>query len=169
MMPVWFLVAIALLGLQRVGELLYARRTARILGSRGAVPIRPDGMTGIVAIHVLFFAALIGETLWAPWAGPATIIPGAILFAAGEALRYSSMVVLGSRWSTRVYVLPGADLVRRGPYRWLRHPIYVGVVLELAGFALLDTLWATAIGITALNLLALRRRIRIETDALSNA
>ncbi|MES2154655.1 MAG: isoprenylcysteine carboxylmethyltransferase family protein [bacterium] len=168
-MQAWFGAAIALLGLQRIAELLYARNTARHLIARGAVVVRPDGYALLVVVHVAFFAAVVAEWLWAPWAGGAALIPGAILFLAGEGLRLASMVALGWRWNTRVFVVPGAPLVRRGPYRFLRHPIYVGVVLELAGFALLDSLYATAACITILNIVALRLRIRIEQEALSKA
>lgn len=161
----WLWPAIGLLGAQRVAELLYARRTARGLLARGARPVRPDGYAAIVAVHVLFFAGCLAEGLWAGWRGLGWWTwAGAALFLAGEALRYGSMAALGPRWSTRVFVLDG-PLVRRGPYRFLRHPIYVGVCLELAGFAMAFGLWATMAGATLLNLLALRRRIRIEEGA----
>ncbi len=169
-MDAWYAVAIALLGVQRLAELLYSRHTARILVARGAVAIRPDGMTGIVAVHVLFFVCVIAESTWAPWAGVGGIpvlLAGGVLFAAGQLLRYASMIALRWRWNTRVFVVAGAPLVRTGPYRILRHPIYGGVVLELAGFALLNSLWVTAIGIAVLNLLALRQRIHIEQAAWS--
>lgn len=166
MMPSpWYLAAILALGAQRIGEILYARRTARILHSRGAVAIRPDGMAGIVAVHCLFFVGVVAESAWAPWAGTSWLILGVALFVAGEGLRLWSMTTLRWRWNTRVFVLPGTGLVRTGPYRALRHPIYFGVALELAGFAILNSLWATAACITILNVLALRRRIGIEERA----
>jgi methyltransferase len=160
--------AILFLGGQRVGELLYARRTARGLEKRGARAVRPDGYAAIVAVHVLFFAGCVAEWVWGRWSGlgPWTWA-GAALFLAGEALRYSSMAALGGRWSTRVYALEGQPLVRRGPYRFLRHPIYLGVALELAGLTLAFGLWGTLVAVSVLNLLALRRRIRIEESALA--
>lgn len=160
-----YLVLVGLLAAQRLAELGYARRTARVLQSRGAVAIRPDGMRGIVAVHVLFFVGILAESRWAPWSGTTTLAAGILLFAAGELLRTWSMVTLGERWSTRVFVVPGVALVAGGPYRFLRHPIYVGVTLELAGFALISSLWLTALTVTGLNLLALRRRMAIEETA----
>ena len=89
-------------------------------------------------------------------------------FVLAQALRYWAIASLGRRWNTRVLVLPGAALVRTGPYRWLRHPNYVAVVIELAAVPLLfDAVWTAAI-VGALNLaLLLGVRIPCENRALS--
>jgi methyltransferase len=159
--------AVGLLGAQRVGELLYARRTAARLVAHGAQLMRADGYGFIVAVHALFFAACLAEGLLAPWAGLGWWSwLGLALFLAGQALRYSSMAALGWRWSTRVYVLPEAPLVAAGPYRFLRHPIYAGVTLELAGFPMLLGLWGALAGIALLHPFAVLRRIRLEERAL---
>ena len=161
------LIAIGLLGLQRVGELLYARRTGKRLVSNGARLVSQDGYGFIVAVHAVFFAACITEVAWSPWAGAGWWSwLGFALFATGQALRYSSMAALGPRWNTRVYVLPQAPLVATGPYRFLRHPIYVGVALELAGFPLMFGLWGTLLAIALLHPFAVLRRIRLEERAL---
>jgi len=99
---------------------------------------------------------------WWTWAGAA-------LFAAGQALRAWSMVHLGPRWSTRVVVLPQRPLVASGPYRFLRHPIYVGVFLELLGLPLAFGLPYAAAGVAAIHLVALRHRLRLEERALGLA
>lgn len=159
--------ALVILGIQRVGEILYARRTAARLRARGALLVRGDGFGALVAVHALLFAACAIEGALAPWAGLGWWSwPGLALFLAGQALRYGSMAALGGRWNTRVYVLPGAPLVASGPYRWLRHPIYLGVALELAGFPLLFGLWGTLLALSVLHPLALARRIRLEERAL---
>lgn len=165
--PTWFLVLVGLLLVQRVAELFYARHTARKLLAAGAKAIRPDGMRGIVAVHVLFFVGILVESSFAPWASPAALPIGIALLAAGQFMRYWSMVTLRWRWNTRVYIVPGMEPVRSGPYRWLDHPIYVGVTLELAGFALLDSLYVTTLTVNVLNVLALRRRVAIEEAALA--
>lgn len=158
--------ALAVVGAQRVAELLYARHTAKGLAAQGARPVRPDGMLGIVLVHVLFFAACLAEG-WARGVGLGWWTPvGVGFFVAGAALRYWSMLALGGRWSTRVWVLPQAPLVAGGPYQYLRHPIYLGVTLELLGFAAAFGLWATAVAVPLLNLLAVRHRIAIEERAL---
>jgi methyltransferase len=158
-------VALGALAVQRVLELAYARRTGRQLEEKGARAVRPDGYAAIVAVHVLFFAgcllesAIMARDPFGPW----TIV-GASLFVAGQGLRYWSMHALGPRWSTRVYVTD-EPLVTGGPYRFLRHPIYMGVTLEIVGFALAFGLWVTMAVAFALNVAAVLNRIRIEDRA----
>jgi len=86
--------------------------------------------------------------------------------AATMALRYWVIATLGERWTTRVLVLPGAPLVASGPYRFLRHPNYLAVVLEVVALPLVHTAWITAVVCGAANLLVLALRIRVEDAAL---
>lgn len=158
--------AYAAVGVQRVAELLYARRTGRRLAGAGARLVRDDGMGLLVGVHALWFAASLAEAWWAGEALGWWTAAGLGLFAAGSALRYGAMAALGWRWSTRVWVLPHAPLVTGGPYRFLRHPIYLGVALELAGLPLALGLWRTAAGLSVVHLAAVRRRIRKEERAL---
>jgi methyltransferase len=85
---------------------------------------------------------------------------------AAQALRYAAMHALGERWNVRIIVLPDEPLVRSGPYRWLRHPNYVAVVVELIAAPLIFGAWRTAVVVSLLNAIALRTRIRVENDAL---
>jgi methyltransferase len=94
-------------------------------------------------------------------------LPMLALFAAGMGLRLWTIRTLGGRWSTRVVVLPGEPLVTTGPFRWLRHPNYLGVVLELAALPLVHGAWITAVAFSVLNGMLLRARIRVEDAALS--
>jgi methyltransferase len=163
----WWLVAA--LGLQRLAEMATAARNTRRLQAAGARLVRDDGYGLLVATHSLFFAAAILEALVAPWAGvgPWTSA-GLALLIAGEGLRGWSMLELGGRWTTRVVILPRAPLVAKGPYRWLRHPIYVGVTLMIVGFPLAFGLWGTLALAGSLNAAALLRRIRREDRALAS-
>lgn len=161
-----FWLALGFVALERVGEMAWARRNAKRLLAQGARFVREDGMGLIVATHVLFFVLAILEWCVAPWAGFGwwTAL-GAVLFVAGDGLRFWAIGSLGERWNTRVYVLD-APLVASGPYRRVRHPNYVGVGLVVAGFPLAFGLFATAGIITLLNLAAVSRRIRLEEEAL---
>jgi methyltransferase len=76
------------------------------------------------------------------------------------------VATLGHRWNTLVIVVPHAPLVRRGPYRWLRHPNYVAVVAEGLALPLVHTAWLTAAAFTLANAVLLRVRIRVENAAL---
>jgi len=88
---------------------------------------------------------------------------------ATQALRWWCISTLGRRWNTRIVVIPGMPLVDRGPYRWLRHPNYVAVVVEGIALPMVHTAWITAVTFTLLNAVLLRVRIRAEEDALSSA
>ena len=83
------------------------------------------------------FLAMVAESWPREASAGALIAAGAVVFAVGKALKYWAIATLGGRWTFRVLVLPGAPLIAGGPYKWLRHPNYVGVAGELAGFALL--------------------------------
>jgi methyltransferase len=83
-----------------------------------------------------------------------------------QVLRYWVILSLGEYWNTRVLVVPGTILVRRGPYRYLRHPNYVVVILEIATFPLIFGAWVTALVFSALNAAVLFVRIRTENRAL---
>lgn len=147
-----------------------AARNTRRLQASGARLVRDDGYGLLVATHSLFFAAAVAEALVSPWAGVGWWTQvGLALLVVGEGLRGWAMLALGGRWTTRVVILPQAPLVAKGPYRWLRHPIYVGVTLMLAGFPLAFGLWGTLALAGTLNGVALLRRIRREDRALASA
>jgi methyltransferase len=122
----------------------------------------------MVALHTaLLFGALAEvwmlERPFLPllgWAALATVI-------ASQSLRWWCIASLGRQWNTRVIVVPGLPLVSRGPYRALRHPNYVAVVLEGAALPLVHSAWVTATVFTVLNAALLARRIQVEERALA--
>ena len=84
-----------------------------------------------------------------------------------QPLRYWAILSLGENWNTRILVVPGAKLVRRGPYRYLRHPNYIVVVVEILSFPLIFGAWITALVFSVLNAILLSARIRDENRALA--
>jgi methyltransferase len=100
-----------------------------------------------------------------PWLGWTMF--AVVLLAQG--LRWWCITVLGHQWNTRVIVVPGLQLVARGPYRFLRHPNYVAVVAEGIALPLVHTAWVTALVFTLLNIPLLAVRIRSEETALKTA
>lgn len=169
-MDALFLAVVGVVAAQRLVELVVSRRNQRRLVERGGRLVEDDGFGLIAAIHVLWFPAMLAEHLWAPWAGAfAGTWPLLGAYVAAEALRLWAIGTLGDRWTTRVVVLPDADLVDGGPYRWLDHPNYVAVSIELALLPLAFALPVTALAATVANAVALRRRVTIETEALEAA
>jgi methyltransferase len=150
----------------RLLELRSAKRNHEQLVARGAVEIGANHYPAFVVLHVLWFVGMIVEVLFLTrpinpfW--PA-LLP---IFIGARLLRFTAMRALADRWSTRIMVLPGAQPVSTGPYRYLRHPIYVAVVAELISLPLIFSAYVTAITIALLNAILLRIRIRAEEKAL---
>jgi methyltransferase len=148
--------------LQRGGELLLARANTRSLLRHGAIEIDRDGYKYVVLLHAAWFAALLATV---PPATPPNW-PLLMLFGVLQVARIWVIASLGRRWTTRLIVLPGAPLVARGPYRWLRHPNYLIVAAELAILPLAFAAVAIAVLFSACNGWLLWRRIRLEDAAL---
>ena len=154
---------------QRLWELWLCRRNRLRLLTRGGREVRPGTYKTMVALHVLFLVSLSWESH--PWHAPAEIRTWACLaaLAAVTALRYWAIASLGEYWNTRIVVVPGTHLVRTGPYRLLRHPNYLVIVLEFLLLPLLMRAPVTLVLFSLANLVALRQRITIEEDALREA
>ena len=157
--------AIAILGfvtLQRLVELQLADRNSRRLLAEGAVEFSRGHYPFIVALHMLWLAAL---WWWAP--GRPIDIPLLLFFALLQLGRIWVIATLGERWTTRIIVKPGAPLVRKGPYRFLNHPNYLIVTLEIAVLPMVFGLWRIALLFSLLNAIILAIRIKEENRALA--
>lgn len=158
-------------GLERLAELVVSARHARWSFERGGVESGRGHFPAMVALHTGLLVACVVEVVVAdrpflPWLG----WPMLLLVLASQGLRWWCIATLGERWNTRVIVVPGLPLVRRGPYRWLAHPNYVAVVLEGVALPLVHTAWVTALAFTVLNAwLLLGFRIPAEERALRAA
>lgn len=152
---------IVLVALQRLGELALARRNTARLMAEGAVEHGAGHYPLVVVLHAAWLLAL---AIRAPGMVDAWWLAAFLVLQAGRVWVLAS---LGRYWTTRVVTLPQAPLVRRGPYRWLRHPNYLVVALEIPTLALaLDLPW-DALGFGAANAALLAWRIRIEDRALA--
>lgn len=159
----WFYL---LLLLQRSGELLYARRNARRLLAKGGCEFFPQSYRTMFALHVGFYLALLLEPH--PWTVPwdKLTLFCLVAYLPVQILRYWSIASLGSRWTTRIILIPGSKVVRLGPYRWLRHPNYLAITLEFLIIPLLMRAPWTLLVFTLANLAVLRQRIALEESAL---
>ncbi len=155
---------VAFITVQRLAELLLARRNTQRLLAEGGVEFGRSHYPWMVALHS---AWLLG--LW--WLGHARSVDPLLLgvFILLQAGRLWVIASLGRRWTTRIIVLPRAPLVASGPYRWLKHPNYLIVVLEMAVVPLALGLPVFAAVFTLLNACILYLRIRTENAALAQA
>ena len=165
------LAVVGALVLLRLVEVAYARRNAAALLARGGRRITPDGFRGIAAVHTGWLVGmLVEEALVGPSVEAGPIRSAALVVAvASEALRLWAIATLGPRWNVHVLVLPGSPPVARGPFRFLRHPNYVAVVLQLVAIPLALGLAWTAALVLPLKLAALVPRLRVEERALREA
>ncbi len=170
MSQTWFTVLIAAVVVERLAELVIARRNAGWALRRGGRELGQGHYPVMVVLHTaLLLGCLLEVWLGDPPFVPALGWPMLALALGSQALRWWCIAVLGRRWNTRVIVIPGRPLVARGPYRWLRHPNYVAVVLEGFALPLVHSAWLTALLFTAANAALLRIRIRTENRALAAA
>jgi methyltransferase len=164
---VLLVLAVALVTVQRLFELVLARRNERRARARGAVERGQRHYLLIVALHTLWLVSTLVEGLLRGPDIPAFWPVPLALFLLVQPLRYWAIFSLGERWNTKILVLPGEKPVRRGPYRYLDHPNYVVVVVEVLTFPLIFEAWITASVFTVLNAAILSVRIREENRALS--
>ena len=166
----WYVTLVLLVAAERLAELAVARRnTAWCLALGGSEHGRGHYPPMVLLHTALLLGCLLEPALADRPFVPALGLPMLVLTAGAQALRWWCIASLGPRWNTRVIVVPGAPLVARGPYRWLRHPNYVAVVVEGAALPLVHSAWMTALGFTVLNGLLLTVRIRCEEAALATA
>lgn len=163
MSTAWIL---AVLFVQRTAELALCRRNRRALIARGGKEYFPETYPAMVALHVGFFLSLAWESY--PWRVPLDARTAVCLagLVAVTALRYASIAALKGSWTTRIVVVPGSKVVREGPYRFLRHPNYLAIVLEFFLFPLLLRAPITLVAFSLANVAVLRKRIRLEEKVL---
>ena len=154
-------VVLGLVTLQRLGELVLARRNTARLIARGGVEHGAAHYPAIVALHTAWLSGL----WWFGWDNPVQAIWVAVYLGL-QLLRALVLLSRGRRWTTRIIVVPGETLVRRGPYRFLPHPNYLVVAGEIAVLPLAFGLPAYALAFSVLNAAVLAVRIRAESRAL---
>ena len=161
MSPLWLV--LGLVATQRLAELIHSRRNTRRLLAEGGHEVGAGHYPLIVGLHAAWLLALL---LLVPSEAPVNW-PLLALFLALQAARLWVLASLGRFWTTRIVILPGAPLVRRGPYRYLRHPNYLVVAAEIAVLPLVFGAWGIALVFSLLNLVLLIQRIRVEDAALA--
>ena len=158
-------VIVGFIVIQRLAELALARRNQRALAARGAIEVGRRHFPAIVALHAAWLVALLATI------DPRTpaSMPLLAVFVLLQCGRLWVLTTLGSRWTTRVLVVPGAPRIRSGPYRYVNHPNYLIVIGEIAVTPMMFGAWTLAVAASVLNLLLLRIRVRVENAALEDA
>lgn len=166
-----FVLVVAATAVERLVELVVSARNARWSFARGGVESGRGHFPAMVALHTGLLVACVVEVVVED--RPCVPVLGwtaLTVVVASQALRWWCITTLGPRWNTRVIVVPGLPLVRRGPYRLLAHPNYVAVAAEGLALPLVHSAWVTAVAFTVLNaVLLLRFRIPAEERALEAA
>jgi methyltransferase len=165
-----FWILLGVIACERVAELVVSARHAKALLGRGGVEYGFSHFPVMIVLHVGLIAGCVLEPLLGGRAFlPALGFPMLALTVLANVLRWWCITTLGERWTARVIVLPGAPLVRSGPYRWFAHPNYVAVIIEGFALPLTGSAWITAIAFTVLNAALLTVRIRFEVPALAGS
>lgn len=162
----WAALILAFVTMQRLGELVLARRNTNRLLDRGAREVGAAHYPLIVTMHAAWLLGLWYLSVYRAPAGQDINLLWLALFSALQVARVWVIASLGGRWTTRIIVLPGAPLVRRGPYRFLSHPNYWVVAGEFLVLPLVFGLTWYGLVFTLLNAVVMWIRIRAESTAL---
>jgi methyltransferase len=155
-----FIIFITFFILQRLSELFIARRNEKWLLEKGAVQYGQSHYPFIITLHTLFIASIITEYILRGGTQISWVFLA--LFLAVLSFKFWALSSLGKYWNTKIYRIPGVYPVKKGPYKFLKHPNYMEVVCEIAIIPLVFNLYYTAIIFTVLNAIMLTVRIKIE-------
>jgi methyltransferase len=165
---IFFLLLVGAVGACRLVELRLSRRHQRAMAAGGAAPLPERVFPAMVALHTGILAAAVIETLLAdrPFI-PALAIPAVALVVLANGLRFWVIATLGLQWNVReVESTPALGVVTHGPYRFVRHPNYVAVFVELAALPLVHGAYLTAVAGALLHAAILHRRVALEESVL---
>lgn len=146
---------------QRMAELLHARRNELLIRARGAYEVGAAHYPWLVLLHMGFLVSLLLES-----SRESLSIPLLVVYLLLQLARVWCIRTLGLFWNTKILILPGGERIATGPYRFLRHPNYVVVSLEIAVLPLIFEAYVTALVFTLLNSAMLAVRISVEERAL---
>jgi methyltransferase len=163
----FFLGFLILLALQRILELRHSKLNETWMRASGGIEHAPGQFKMIKLLHITWFLAMIGEVYYFKRSFIPRLAGLALLLTAiGQSLRYAAIQALGRRWSVRILTLPNTPPVKNGIYKYIRHPNYAGVILEILAVPLLHSAYLTSALWSTANALLLAIRIRREERAL---
>jgi methyltransferase len=156
-----------IIAIQRLCELIIAKRNERWMKSRGAIEFGQEHYRLIVTVHAMFFVVYFLEVT--AWQTKLSVLWPVLLslFIVTQIIRIWALTSLGHYWNTKIIVLPQATIVKKGPYRFLKHPNYLVVTIEFIIIPMLFEAYFTAFLFTILNGIILSIRIPAEEKALN--
>jgi methyltransferase len=158
--------ALASVAVMMLAEARRSRFNERALRREGAFEPPGDVYRAMAIVYPGMFLAMAAEGVLTGPASDVWLIAGFAIFAAAKVLKVWAIATLGPRWSYRVLVVPASPLVATGPYAHLRHPNYVAVFGEIAGFAMMVHAAVTGILSMVVFAILMRKRIAVEERAL---
>jgi methyltransferase len=162
----YFIIFITFFILQRLSELYIARKNEKWLLQQGAIQYGQNHYPFIVALHTLFIVSIIAEYVLRGGTSISWVFLS--IFIIVLLFKYWALSSLGKYWNTKIYRIPGVYPVKKGPYKFLKHPNYMEVVCEIAVIPLVFHLYYTAVIFTVLNAIMLTVRITVENKVWSN-
>ena len=163
-----FTILLILVAIERVIELIISKRNLRWSFAQGGIEFGRSHYKYMVFIHVgLLLGSLIEAWTVHPKLNPALGWSMFFLAIASQALRWWCIRTLGRRWNTLVVIIPGMSAIQNGPYKWLKHPNYVAVVIEGFALPMVGFAWRTALIFSFLNIFVLTARLKSENAALA--
>lgn len=163
-----FTVLLVLVAVERVIELIISKRNLRWSFAQGGIEFGRSHYKYMVVIHVgLLLGSLIEIWTVRPKLNPILSWTMFLLAIGSQALRWWCIQTLGRRWNTLVVIIPGMPAIHDGPYKWLKHPNYVAVVIEGLALPMVGFAWRTALIFTVLNIFVLTARLKSENTALA--
>lgn len=166
-MELIFKVSVVFTIIQRLAELFWAKRNERIVCSKGGKVLPEKNYLFMVLLHTSWLVSIAYYTFANPLHfQEISFAVFFLLFIIGQTLRITAIATLGERWSTRVMVLPEAPVVHKGIFKFIKHPNYLGVILEIVALPAMGSLYAIGIIFSILNFIILFFRIRFEENML---
>lgn len=162
----FFTLFITLVILQRLVELRIANKNEKWMKANGGFEVGQQHYKYIVLVHVMFFISLIVEVSVFGKSVSSLWLLFILFFTLAQALRIWSLLSLGQFWNTKIIIVPNVNIISKGPYKYIRHPNYLVVVIELLVIPLIFNAFWTAILFSLLNMLVLSIRIPAEEQAL---
>src|SRR5580704_9403094 len=163
----YFIIFISFFVMQRLSELYISRKNEKWLLQQGAIEYGQSHYPFMIALHTLFIFSLITEFILSGRPPINWLLLAVYLFVL--AFKFWALSSLGKYWNTKIYRIPGVYPVKRGPYKFLKHPNYMEVVCEIAIIPLVFHLYYTAILFTMLNAIMLTVRIGVENKVWADA